>query len=763
MQSSKLFFKKPANVFEEAFPLGSGKLGACVYGGVEKEKISLNYDELWSGFPRDENRKNAAPDYHEARRLAYEGKYTEAQALIEEKIATCFVQQYQTAGSLFLSRADGKYEDYSRTLDLGTAIANVNYKKNGVSFENTYFTSFPKDCLVARFTADEKGKISFRLGYDCPLRHTTGHDGDAFYAEGECVIDSWENRVRIPERDIIYSDNDGERGIRFRVAVCVKNFGGTLKIDDDGITVENADEAIVFTAIESSFNGFDRHPFIDGKEYKQAAIEKVKNASAFSFDELYEEHVCDFEKYFDRVSLTLDGSDKSDVPTDERLLDFAKTRDDNGLYKLLFDFGRYLTISGSRPGSEPLNLQGIWNEHRDPPWHCDYHLNINFQMNYYPTLVCDLAEMQEPLTRLLKDCSIRGKQTAKQYYGAGGYCIHHTTDLWRSCQPAWGNAEWSFWPMGSGWLCRHVFDEYEYTQNTGFLRETAFPLLSGAAEFYLDVLTETSDGYLILAPSTSPEHTFIYESDTGKKESAVSLTTTMTMSIIHELFENVLKSADILSISDEVTERVKQAFPRLLPIQIRKDGRIREWYDEVLTEAEPNHRHCSHLYSLYPAQLISKEKTPELAKAAEKSLLIRGDISSGWSLAWKTNLWARLFDGDHALKLIDAQLNPLAAPKPEDPIHFSCDGGTYPNMFCGHTPFQIDGNFGATSAIAEMLLQSDGETIWLLPALPEKWRSGSICGLRAKGGAKVDIFWKDGKITKYEIHGGKPCEVIKCR
>ena len=756
MAESILYFNTPADVFEEALPLGGGKLGAMVYGGVASEKINLNYDELWTGFPRDENRKDAAQAFQKARELAYAGKMRAAQKIIETKIATKSVQAYQPAGDLLIKRANGAFSDFSRTLRLGTAAAEVTYKQNETAYRAEYITSAPRDCLIIRFTADKKGALSFHVGYDCGLRHATGRKDDVFYADAECMFDSLPNRSDFKERNKTYSDKDCERGIRFRVAVKAVNEGGTAQTDENGITVRNADSVILFAAIESSFAGFERHPFLNGKEYENAAITKVNAAAEIAYNDLYEEHIKDYTQYYDRVSLELDGISKNDVPTDQRLLAFAKDKSDLGLYQLLFDFGRYLTICGSRPGSQPLNLQGIWNERIDPPWCADYTVNINTEMNYFPTLVCDLAEMQQPLTDMMRELCIRGKAAAKDYYNARGFCLHHNTDLWRACQPVQGRAQWLFWPMAGGWLCRHLYEEYEFTQNVEFLKNSAYPIMESAARFYLDVLTEDKDGYLIFAPSTSPENKYVYRGRTCE----VSLTTTMTMSIIRELFENVAKAAQILHISSDVTDEIKTALPRLLSTRIGKEGRIMEWYDDR-ADAEIHHRHVSHLYALYPAREITPEKTPDLAEAAKKTLEVRGDIATGWSLAWKINFWARLKDGDHALKLIDLQLR--AIPGKQTKENYVDGGGSYPNMFDAHPPFQIDGNFGATAGIAEMLLQSDGETIWLLPALPEKWHTGSIRGLRAKGGAKVDITWVDGKITDYAVHGGTPCDIVKCR
>ncbi len=735
---------RPAGVFEEALPLGAGKLGAMIYGGVERERISLNYDELWTGFPRDDNR-DCAEYFKKARELTLEGRMKEAEELIESKIASADVQSYQPAGSIIIERGV-KYADtadYVRVLDLCTAKAEVCYRIRGVPYENAYFTSAVRDCLVIKFTSGKEEDFSIRL--ESPLKNETGAGDLFYYLDGECMSDSAPDRDK--ERNGNYSDNDRERGIRFRIAVTAVS-DGEITYNGSGVNVKNARQTFVFAAAESSFNGYKKHPYLDGKEYKNAAVNKVMNAAARGYGELLSEHIKDHKQYFDRVEFHLDGNDRSELPTEKRLELFQSDKNDPGLYELLFDFGRYLMICGSRKGSQAMNLQGIWNEQTAPPWRCDYTVNINTEMNYWPALPCDLREMQEPLDELITGLADRGRETAEKYYGARGFCAHHNTDLWRAAQPVSGRAVWLFWPLAGGWLCRHLFEEYEYHRDLEFLKNTAYPVMLSACRFYLDVLVTDRDGYLIFCPSTSPENVYRYKDGVC----AVDVTSAMTASIIKELFENTLKAAAVSGDGDPVLDEIKAALPRLLPIRTGDDGRISEWYD-AHPEAEPGHRHLSHLYGLYPGRLITPGKTPELARAAELSLDMRGDEGTGWSLAWKINLRARLYQGDKALGLINMMLRPARGST----------GGVFPNMFDAHPPFQIDGNFGATAGIAEMLMQSDEETIRLLPALPGAWRSGYVRGLRANGGAKVDITWKDGKITGYGITGGEPRKIVICR
>lgn len=469
----------------------------------------------------------------------------------------------------------------------------------------------------------------------------------------------------------------------------------------------------------------------------------MKTPSRSDMKRLKERHVADYKKYYDRVDIDL-GCGKETVPTSRRLSEFVRNKsNDNALYSLLFNYGRYLTISASREGTQAMTLQGIWTYKMCSPWRSNYTTNINTEMNYWPTLMCSMPELNLPLISFITDLSQSGRETAEKYYGAGGFCVHHNVDLWRISTPSKGKAVWSFWPLAGAWLCRHLYEHYEYTLDTDFLKSTAVPIMEEAARFCLDMLVDDGNGSLIFAPSTSPEHQFLKDG----KTCSVSKTTFMTMGIIRDLFGNILKAVEVLGISDEITEEIKKTEPLLLPFGIGSKGQLLEWYDDETT-AEPHHRHVSHLYPLHPANLIDVEKTPELADAAVKTLELRGDGGTGWSLGWKINFWARLRRKDKVIKLIDNQLRCI---KPSSITRHG--GGTYPNMLDAHPPFQIDGNFGATSGIAQALMQSYDNRILILPALPDKWKNGHIHGLTAKGSVRVDIDWENNRLTKLILTG----------
>ena len=757
--SSILRYYKPAKEWTEALPLGNGSLGAMVFGRTEYERIALNQDTLWSGYPRMETTPGSDVYFRKARQLALDGKLAEAQELIEKNCLNNWSEAYLPLGDLWLDMdVEGEITEYTRTLDLETALATVEYKAGGARMSREVFVSHPHRVLALRLSGEKE--FSFTLRMTSPLRSMLITEPEMLLLEGECP--SLEDLERqFSDQTYIYSEKPEERGVQFRAAACINLSSGTVDKPDSGaFRVRRTKEAVIFFACETSFNGYNRHPYLDGKEYRQACADNLRKAKALPYEELKEAHLKDYMPYYARVELDLGSANRGGISTDQRLLDYQQGISDPALPTLIFNYGRYLTIAGSREGSQPTNLQGIWNEQFNAPWHSNYTININTEMNYWPTLPCNLREMMEPLLTMVEEMVESGRKTARDHYGARGFTSHHNTDLWRKTSPVGtlhnpGCAVFAFWPMSSGWLCRHLYDYYEYTGDIAYLREHGYPVMKEAAQFYLDLLVEDQDGYLICAPSTSPENSFTLPDG---RRCSVSQTSTMTMGIIKELFGNCIQASEILGEDEAFRTELEEALPRLLPFKTGSQGQLLEWYEEM-KDPEVHHRHVSHLYALHPSHLISPRKTPELAEACRKTLEIRGDDGTGWSLGWKINFWARLGDGNHALRLIRRQLRLVG----EGGVNYGAGGGTYSNLFDAHPPFQIDGNYGAASGIAEMLLQCEDGKLLLLPALPDEWRDGSVKGLLAKGNITVDLAWSEGKLTECHLHGAPATVSVLCQ
>lgn len=742
----ELHYTSPASYWEEALPLGNGRLGAMVWSGTGEERLSLNEDSLWSGYPQCHDVEGAAEHYPEARRLALAGQYREAQAYIEDHLLGKYTQSYLPLGDLALrmDHSGENTENYRRSLALDRAVSRLQYTADGVTHTREAFVSHPDQVIVLRLTADRAGAISFRAGLHCQLRSGVRAGGNRLVLEG--IAPSQVDPSYVDSSNpVIYKEQPEKKGMRFAAVLSVEPEGGTLRADGQELCVESADSVMLRLCARTSFNGPFRQPFTDGLDEQALCEADLAKAEARTYAQLLSRHEADYRPYFDRVTLNL-GQGKTDLPIPERLAGWDK-EGDPALYALLFQYGRYLTIAASRPGTQPTNLQGIWNRHIRAPWSSNFTININTEMNYWACEAAGLPEFHRPLFDLINTLRVTGAKTAQTHYGARGFVSHHNSDIWGLSNSVGdsgrGTATYAFWPMSAGWLSSHAFEHYRFSQEKAFLRDTAYHILRDAARFYLDVLTEDADKTLIFAPSTSPENMFLTEGGA----SGVSKTATMTTAIIRETLRNTVQCCKILGIDHALQAEAEDALGRLPGYKTGSRGELLEWSEE-LPEAEPLHRHTSHLYPLHPGHDITMDGTPELAAACRKTLELRGDESTGWALAWRINLWARLGDAEKAYAVLQKQLRPVRG---DTEMTMASGGGCYPNLFGAHPPFQIDSNFGVCAGIAELLLQSTETEITLLPALPKAFADGCVTGLRARGGVTADIHFEKGALVRAEL------------